>query len=174
MGASLAPEVLPLSPALRKDLPLDTQRRLVADLVAVVESEAAAQRERTGSQVLGVAAICRQRPHHRPAKSKKSPAPLFSAFSRWCARSSTKATHGSWPRTGRPPRSFALGTVRCRSRPAASHLPCHSWPGSPLGDGTLEDPSARDQNALGRVVSTRPHFHRKSSRTPRFRGSLRP
>ena len=77
-----ARSVDPLSPALLEGSPGETRRRLVADLVAEIESEAAAQRERTGSQVLGVAAIRRQRPHARPQKSKKSPAPLFHAFSK--------------------------------------------------------------------------------------------
>jgi hypothetical protein len=36
----------------------------------------------TGSQVFGVAAIRRQQPHGRPAKSKKYPAPLFHAASK--------------------------------------------------------------------------------------------
>jgi hypothetical protein len=77
------PEVLTVSPLpCWKDLPVETQRRLAANLVAEIESEAAAQRERTGSQVLGVAAIRRQQPHSRPKRSKKSPAPLFHAASK--------------------------------------------------------------------------------------------
>jgi len=76
------PETLTLSPLpCWKDLPVETQRRLAANLVAEIESEAAAQRERSGSQVLGVAAIRRQQPHSRPKRSKKSPAPLFHTFS---------------------------------------------------------------------------------------------
>jgi len=77
------PEVLTLSPLpCWKNLPVETQRRLVAGLVAEIESEAAAERERTGSQVLGVAAIQSQQPHSRPERSKKSPAPLFHAASK--------------------------------------------------------------------------------------------
>ena len=76
-------ETLTLSPLpCWKDLPVETQRRLAANLVAEIESEAAAQRERSGSQVLGVAAIRRQQPHSRPKRSKKSPAPLFHAMSK--------------------------------------------------------------------------------------------
>jgi hypothetical protein len=73
-------EVLELSPLpCWKHLPVETQRRLVAAMVADIEQEAAARRERTGSQVLGVSAILGQHPFDRPARSKKSPAPLFHA-----------------------------------------------------------------------------------------------
>jgi len=73
-------EVLELSPLpCWKHLPVETQRRLVAAMVADIEQEATARRERTGSQVLGVSAILGQHPFDRPARSKKSPAPLFHA-----------------------------------------------------------------------------------------------
>jgi hypothetical protein len=55
---------------------------LVAALVADIEQEAAAQRERMGSQVLGIAAILGQHPFDRQARTKKSPAPLFHAASK--------------------------------------------------------------------------------------------
>ena len=48
--------------------------------VTQIETEAAARRVRTGSQPLGIAAILDKHPHHRPARLKKSPAPLFHAF----------------------------------------------------------------------------------------------
>src|SRR5215218_8297121 len=52
------PEVLALSPLpCWKHLSEETRRRLVADLVADIESEAAVRREQTGSQVLGVSAV---------------------------------------------------------------------------------------------------------------------
>jgi len=76
-------EVLTFSPLpCWKHLPADTRRRLVANLIAEIESEAAAQRQRTGGQVLGVDAIQGQDPHRRPERSKKSPAPLFHAASK--------------------------------------------------------------------------------------------
>jgi len=75
-------EVLTLSPLpCWKDLPEETRRRLIAELVAEIEAEAAIRREQTGSQVLGVAAIREQHPLRRPKRSKKSPAPLFHAAS---------------------------------------------------------------------------------------------
>lgn len=43
------------------------------------ETEAAARKARTGSKPLGVAAILGKHPHYRPARLKKSPAPLFHA-----------------------------------------------------------------------------------------------
>lgn len=73
-------EVLKLSPLpCWAHLPEETRKKLVTALVAEIESEAAARRESTGSQVLGVSAILGQHPHDRPVRSKKSPAPLFHA-----------------------------------------------------------------------------------------------
>jgi len=75
--------VLTLSPLpCWKHLSEETRRRLVADLVADIESEAAVRREQTGSQVLGVSAVRGQHPLDRPKRSKKSPAPLFHAASK--------------------------------------------------------------------------------------------
>ena len=76
-------ETLTLSPLpCWKHLPEEKQRELVAGLVAEIESEAAAHRKRTGSQVLGASAVRGQHPLDRPAKPKKSPAPLFHAASK--------------------------------------------------------------------------------------------
>ena len=73
-------EVLVLSPLpCWKHLSDEMQRKLVSELVAEIDAEAAASRRRTGSQVLGVSAILGQHPFDRPAKSKKSPAPRFHA-----------------------------------------------------------------------------------------------
>jgi REP element-mobilizing transposase RayT len=75
-------EVLTLSPLpCWRDLSEETRRKLVAEMIAEIESEAAARRERTGSQVLGASAVRGQHPFNRPAKPKKSPAPLFHAAS---------------------------------------------------------------------------------------------
>ncbi len=60
----------------------EKQKELIADLIREIEEEAAAQREATGKTVLGRAAILKQQPHERPARSKKSYAPLFHAASR--------------------------------------------------------------------------------------------
>jgi len=48
-------------------------------LVAEIEMEATARRHRTGSKVLGAAAVRGQHPFDRPRKPKRSPAPLFHA-----------------------------------------------------------------------------------------------
>ena len=77
------PEVLTLSPLpCWKHLSEETRRRLVAEMVAEIEAEAAVRRAQTGSQVLGVSAIRGQHPLDRPKRSKKSPAPLFHAASK--------------------------------------------------------------------------------------------
>ncbi|HTG32267.1 MAG TPA: hypothetical protein VLB76_05000 [Thermoanaerobaculia bacterium] len=64
-----------------KDLSTDARRTRVLSLIGQIETEAAARRARTGGEPLGVAAILGQHPHHRPARLKKSPAPLFHAIS---------------------------------------------------------------------------------------------
>ena len=75
-------ETLTLSPLpCWKHLPEEKRRKLVADLIAGLEAEAAVRRQSTGSQVLGASAVRGQHPLDRPKKSKKSPAPLFHAAS---------------------------------------------------------------------------------------------
>jgi hypothetical protein len=66
-------------------LPEEKRRKLVADLIVEIETEAALRCQRTGSQVLGASAVRGQHPFDRPKKSKKSkksPAPLFHAASK--------------------------------------------------------------------------------------------
>jgi hypothetical protein len=76
------PETLHLSPLpCWKYLPEDAWRGRARHLIQEIEDETAADLARTGSQPLGAAAILRHHPHHRPAKQKRSPAPLFHAFS---------------------------------------------------------------------------------------------
>lgn len=65
-----------------KHLPEEKRRKLAADLIAEIEAEAAVRRQRTGSQALGASAVRGQHPFDHPAKSKKSPAPLFHAASK--------------------------------------------------------------------------------------------
>ena len=64
----------------------EVRRARVASLVADIEAEAAAHREKTGTPVIGPAAILRQHPHSQPLRSKKSPAPRFHAASRQARR----------------------------------------------------------------------------------------
>ena len=82
-----SPEVLILSPLpCLRHLSEDIRRKLIADLIAEIESEAASLRKRTGGQVLGASAVRGQHPFDRPKKSKKSPAPLFHAASKLIRR----------------------------------------------------------------------------------------
>jgi hypothetical protein len=60
-------------------LPPEVYRKRVAELVEEIESEAAAALAQAGREPLGVADVLRQDPETRPARSKKSPAPLFHA-----------------------------------------------------------------------------------------------
>jgi hypothetical protein len=76
-------ETLTLSPLPCWKHPSEEKRRqLVAELVADIESEAAAHRQRKGSQVLGISTVRGQHPVGRPRKPKKSTAPLFHAASK--------------------------------------------------------------------------------------------
>jgi REP element-mobilizing transposase RayT len=63
-----------------KHLSPEAQKRRAANLVAAIETEAAARRARSGGQPLGASAVRGQHPHDRPQRLKKSPAPLFHAF----------------------------------------------------------------------------------------------
>ena len=73
-------EILELTPLpCWENLPRDQYREQVAALIEEIEREAAAERQKRGLQPLGVAAILKQRPHTRPVKTKKSPAPAFHA-----------------------------------------------------------------------------------------------
>jgi hypothetical protein len=76
-------EILVLSPLpCWKHLSEEVRRRLVVEMIADIEAEAALRRKRSGSQVLGAAAVLGQHPFDRPARPKKSPAPLFHAASK--------------------------------------------------------------------------------------------
>jgi hypothetical protein len=55
----------------------ETYQKRVAGLIDEIEEEAAAERQRTGKPVLGVAAILAQDPQYRPAGLDCSPCPLF-------------------------------------------------------------------------------------------------
>jgi len=77
------PEKLVLSPLpWWKHLSEKIQRQLVREMIADIEAEAALRRQRSGSQVLGASAVRGQHPFDRPARPKKSPAPLFHAASK--------------------------------------------------------------------------------------------
>ena len=64
-----------------KHLSPEAYRECVANLATEIEEDAAAARQRTGVEPLGVAAILAQEPTSRPKRLKKSPAPLFHAAS---------------------------------------------------------------------------------------------
>jgi hypothetical protein len=76
------PETLYLSPLpCWNDLSQETWRGRALGLIHEIEEETAAHLASTGSQPLGAAAILSKDPHHRPETQKRSPAPLFHAFS---------------------------------------------------------------------------------------------
>jgi hypothetical protein len=76
------PETVYLSPLpCWKHLPEETWRGRALGLIHEIEEETTAHLSRTGSQPLGAATILSKHPHHRPRHQKRSPAPLFHAFS---------------------------------------------------------------------------------------------
>jgi len=76
-------EILVLSPLpCWKHLSDEVRRQLVVEMIADIEAEAALRRQHSGCQVLGVSAVRGQHPFDRPARPKKSPAPLFHAASK--------------------------------------------------------------------------------------------
>jgi len=76
-------EILVLSPLpCWKHLSDEVRRQLVIEMIADIEAEAALRRQRSGSQVLSASAVLGQHPFDRPARPKKSPAPLFHAASK--------------------------------------------------------------------------------------------
>ncbi len=80
-------EILTLDPLpCWKHLSEKERRDRIALMVADIEAEATARREKTGIPVLGPEAILKQDPYSRPQRSKKSPAPRFHAASREARR----------------------------------------------------------------------------------------
>jgi REP element-mobilizing transposase RayT len=63
-------------------LPVEEQRRRMADVMAEIEEEARITLEAKGLAPLGADAVRRQQPHTRPNRTKKSPAPLFHTASK--------------------------------------------------------------------------------------------
>jgi len=117
------PEVLTLSPLpCWKHLPVETRKRLVADLVSEIEAEAATRRQQTGSQVLGVSAVRGQHPLDRPKRSKKSPAPLFHAASK-AVRQELYAAYGWFVAAYRDASEKLRGGTRTVAFPLGSFPP---------------------------------------------------
>jgi hypothetical protein len=57
----------------------EAYRKRVAELVEEIELDARVARMERGTSVLGIEAVLRQKPHTRPSKTKRSPAPRFHA-----------------------------------------------------------------------------------------------
>jgi REP element-mobilizing transposase RayT len=76
-------EILVLSPLpCWRHLSDEVRRQLVVEMIADIEAEAVLRRQHSGCQVLGASAVRGQHPFDRPARPKKSPAPLFHAVSK--------------------------------------------------------------------------------------------
>ena len=115
-------EVLVLSPLpCWKHLSEEVRRQLVAEMIAEIESEAAARRRRSGSQVLGASAVRGQHPFDRPARPKKSPAPLFHAMS-------TAARQELWAAYAWFVSAFREASAKLRSGDRSARFPPGSFP----------------------------------------------
>jgi len=68
-------------------------RTRVSAIAQRIEENAAQERKAAGSAVLGAAAVLAQKPVDRPSRPKKSPAPLFHAFTRRVRRELYEAYH---------------------------------------------------------------------------------
>ncbi len=68
-------------------------RARVGAIVQRIEEAAARGREESDSEALGPAAVRAQKPFDQPARPKKSPAPLFHAFTRRVSRELYEAYH---------------------------------------------------------------------------------
>jgi hypothetical protein len=104
-----------------KNLPPEAYRERIADLVQVIEQQARERREATGLAPLGVKAILTQKPFDRPKKPKKSPAPLFHAF--------TKATRKAlWEAYGWFGAAFQEAAEKLRSGNRDARFPTGIFP----------------------------------------------
>jgi hypothetical protein len=119
-------------------------RAKIADLVAEVEADAAAEREQTGCRPLSVKAILRQKPTNQPMKTKKSAAPSSTPSAAKCAKNSMKPTAGSWQRSGRRRKSSRAAIAPRGFQPGAFHRTCRSsvtWLSSALPRDRWPPPS---------------------------------
>jgi len=90
-------------------------------LVSVIEQQAREAREVLGIQPLGVKAILAQKPTDRPTRRKKSPAPLFHAF--------TKAMRKAlWDAYGWFVAAFREAAEKLRAGDRMANFPTGSFP----------------------------------------------
>jgi REP element-mobilizing transposase RayT len=116
------PETVTLSPLpCWKHLTPEARRGRVADLVSVIEQQAREAREARGLQPLGVKAILAQKPQDRPTRPKKSPSPLFHAFT----KSMRKAL---WEAYGWFVAAFREAAEKLREGDRMANFPTGSFP----------------------------------------------
>ena len=90
-------------------------------MIADIEAEAALRRQRSGSQVLGASAVRGQHPFDRPARPKKSPAPLFHAVSKVVRQE-------LWPAYAWFVSQFRQASEKLRSGDRLARFPVGSFP----------------------------------------------
>ena len=105
---------------------LDQYRERIAALVAGIEARAAEMREATGRPALGPKAVRTQKRHDRPAKPKKSPAPLFHAASKK-VRIELYRAYGEFLGAFRTAAEKLRAGVRDAVFPAGSFPPALPW-----------------------------------------------
>ncbi len=116
-------------------LPPERVREHVADLIAEIEAEAEAVRRETGREPLGVEAILRQKPHDRPHRPKKSPAPGWHAATR-AARRALQEAYRSFLA------AFREAAEKLKAGDRLAQFPMGSFPpGLPFVDGLASLPA---------------------------------
>lgn len=104
-----------------RHLPPESYRERVAELVTAIEREAAGERTKTGSTVLGAPAVLSQHPHHRPAQIERSAAPLVHA----ATRAARQAFRGAYRRFVA---AFCEAAERLRRGDLTAAFPIGSFP----------------------------------------------
>ena len=110
------------------DLAPEQYRQRIADLVADLEAQAAAEREAEGRPALGAEAIRLQDQHDRPAEPKRSPAPLFHAASRK-VRLELRRAYGEFLGAFRAAAERLRAGIMDAAFPAGSFPPALPWVG---------------------------------------------
>src|SRR5262245_51699645 len=115
-------EILVLSPLpCWKHVSAEVRRRRVVEMIADMEAQATLRRQHGGRQALGASAVRGQHPFDRPARPKKSPAPLFHAASK-LVREELWTAHAWFVA------QFRQASERLRSGDRLARFPAGSFP----------------------------------------------
>jgi hypothetical protein len=100
-------------------LSAEQYRERIVELIEAIIAQAAVRRAATGIEPLGPAAILRQQPFSQPAKTKRSPAPLVHAASKW-VRTQIRIAYAWFARAFREAAEYLRGGDRLARFPQGS------------------------------------------------------